>query len=114
MPPSFPVWKKLKTTSRAQLPDLFYRYDSKKSGVYLELTDLVTLHRCDLSKSDLISTATEQNCSIDPSESSQQYHVFVSKLEQSLDSGTNTLARGDGASHGSLLLRTQLSLPKPL
>ena len=107
-------WKQLKTSSKAKRPDLFYNYVVLNSSLSLQLTDLVTLWQCSLSKSDIISEAAEQHCSIDPSESADQLNVFLSKLEQSLKAGKTILANAEGMKGESLFLRTQVALPRPL
>jgi XLF-Cernunnos, XRcc4-like factor, NHEJ component len=102
---------------RNQCPKLFYNYSaSSKGGINLLLTDLISLWRSTLSPEDIISVAAEHRASIDPSESDEQMSIFQTKLGFALEGGKNKLTKAPSteSENGTLLLRTNLDLPKPL
>ena len=115
-------WSLLKTTSskskkQKQCPKLFYNFSaSAKDGIKLLLTDLISLWRCSLPRSKIISSASEKHTSIDPSESTEQMKVFLDKLALALHSGTNKLAKDDNEDTNlrPLVLKSSIDLPKPL
>ncbi len=109
-------WQELTTSSKRECPKLFYNFITSPKGFTLQLTDLIGLWQCSLDKYDVNAEAGRQHTSIDPSESTKQLNVLLSRLRQSLSEGKNKLAKDDGRGHPaqSLALQTTLDLPKPL
>ncbi|RMD39784.1 hypothetical protein DV735_g5347, partial [Chaetothyriales sp. CBS 134920] len=107
-------WKQLQTShSATPLPPLFYTFRASGSGLTLQLTDQTRLWQCSLSKAEINANAAEQQCSIDPSESSEQMTVFLRKIEESLETGKNGVVRRE-SNNENLCLSTRISLPRPL
>ena len=109
-------WQELSTSSKRECPKLFHNFSTSPKGFTLQLTDLIGLWQCSLDKYDITAEAGRQHSSIDPSESTKQLDVLLSKLRQGLSEGKNKLVKDDGRRHPaqSLALQTTLSLPKPL
>ena len=109
-------WQELTTSSKRECPKLFHNFSTSSKGFTLQLTDLIGLWQCSLDKYDIAAEAGRQHSSIDPSESTKQLNVLLSKLQQGLNEGKNKLVKDDGRRHPaqSLALQTTLSLPKPL
>lgn len=107
-------WQELQLPSRRECPKLFYSFSANKDSLTLLLTDLIAIWDCSLDKYDILAEAARQRASIDPSESSAQFEVLLSKLRQSLQDGQNVLVRDKSHASQALLLRTTVKLPKPL
>ena len=107
-------WQELKTLSRRQCPKLFYQFSIKEESFTLLLTDLIGIWETSLDKYDILAAAARQHTSIDPSVSSKQFRVLLSKIRTSLSDGENTITRGVDRSSHTLSLRTTIALPKPL
>ncbi|OAL39804.1 hypothetical protein AYO20_00716 [Fonsecaea nubica] len=107
-------WQELQTTSRRQCPKLFYSFSTEEQSLTLLLTDLISIWECSLDKYDILAAAARQQTSIDPSVSSDQFAVLLSKIRKSLGDGANSLIRGGRANSQTLLLRTRKDLPRPL
>ncbi|KIW81400.1 hypothetical protein Z517_04425 [Fonsecaea pedrosoi CBS 271.37] len=107
-------WQELQTTSRRQCPKLFYSFSTEEQSLTLLLTDLISIWECSLDKYDILAAAARQQTSIDPSVSSDQLGVLLSKIRTSLGDGANSLIRGGRANSRTLLLRTRTDLPRPL
>lgn len=107
-------WQQLTIPGRKQCPKLFYHFSADVDGCELRLTDLMALWRCDLDRYDINAEAERQHASIDPSESTSQLVVLLSKMRQSLQNGDNLLTQDGKKSSQALLLTTTIDLPRPL
>ncbi|KIX08203.1 uncharacterized protein Z518_02859 [Rhinocladiella mackenziei CBS 650.93] len=107
-------WQQLQLPSRRQCPKLFYAFTAQKDSFTLLLTDLISLWSVSLDRDDIITEAARQHASIDPSASTDQFGVLLSRIRESLKEGKNALVREDGRGTDILLLRTTVELPRPL
>ncbi|KEF56768.1 uncharacterized protein A1O9_06958 [Exophiala aquamarina CBS 119918] len=107
-------WQELRLPSRKECPKLFYSFHISKDSFSLLLTDLISIWDCSLDKYDILAEAARQQASIDPSESTHQFGLLLSKLRESLQDDQNTLVRGNSPASQNLLLRTKIGLPRPL
>lgn len=109
-------WQELRLPSREECPKLFYSFHTSKDSFSLFLTDLISLWDCSLDKYDILAEAARQQTSIDPSESTHQFGLLLSKLRESLqdNNGQSVLARDSSHLSQNLLLRTKINLPRPL
>ncbi|EXJ59536.1 uncharacterized protein A1O5_12161 [Cladophialophora psammophila CBS 110553] len=107
-------WQELQTGSRRQCPKLFYSFSTKKESLTLLLTDLISIWECSLDKYDILAAAARQQTSIDPSVSSDQFEILLSKIRKSLSDGENSIIRDGRGNSQALLLRTRIALPRPL
>lgn len=104
-------WQELQALSRRQCPKLFYQYSAKDQSFTLLLTDLISIWETSPDKYDILAAAARQHTSIDPSISSTQFDLLLSKIRKSLSGGRNSIARGNVKSTQSLSLRTTFDLP---
>lgn len=104
-------WQELQTLSRRQCPKLFYQYSTKDQSLTLLLTDLISIWETSPDKYDILAAAARQHTSIDPSISSTQFDLLLSKIRKSLSGGRNSIARGNVRSTQSLSLRTTFDMP---
>lgn len=107
-------WQELRLPSRKECPKLFYSFHISKDSFSLLLTDLISIWDCSLDKYDVLAEAARQQASIDPSESTHQFGLLLSKLRESLQDGRNTLVCDNSPASQNLLLYTNISLPRPL
>ncbi|KAL2426712.1 hypothetical protein ABEF95_012003 [Exophiala dermatitidis] len=109
-------WQELQLPSKRQCPKLFYSLSTENESITLLLTDLIGIWECILDRYDILAEASRQHTSIDPSASSDQFEVLLSKITKSLKDGNNVLLRADGRDGNNqvLRLRTSIQLPKPL
>ncbi|KIW89848.1 uncharacterized protein Z519_09277 [Cladophialophora bantiana CBS 173.52] len=107
-------WQELQTESRRRCPKLFYSFSTKKESLTLLLTDLISIWECSLDKYDILAAAARQQTSIDPSVSSDQFEILLSKIRKSLSDGENSINRDGRGNSQALLLRTKIALPRPL
>ncbi|KAI1609426.1 XRCC4-like factor-domain-containing protein [Exophiala viscosa] len=107
-------WQELQVPSRKQCPKLFYSFTTQDESLTLLVTDLISIWECYLDKYDILSHAARQHASIDPSVSSDQFDILLSKIGKSLKDGDNVLLRQDLRNSQLLLLKTKTDLPKPL
>ncbi|KIW34876.1 uncharacterized protein PV07_01623 [Cladophialophora immunda] len=107
-------WQELQTTSRRQCPKLFYSVSTKEQSLTLLLTDLISIWECSLDRYDILAAAARQQTSIDPSVSTDQFEVLLSKIRKSLGEGENSVIRDGRGNSQTLLLRTRIDLPRPL
>jgi len=107
-------WQELHLPSRKECPKLFYSFRISKDSISLLLTDLISIWDCSLDKYDIFAEAARQQASIDPSESSGQFGLLLSKLRECLQDGHSTLLRDCSPASQGLLLRTNIGLPRPL
>ncbi|KIV81393.1 hypothetical protein PV11_03584 [Exophiala sideris] len=107
-------WQELQVPSRRQCPKLFYSFATQDESLTLLITDLISIWECELDKYDILSHAARQHASIDPSVSSDQFDILLSKIGKSLKDGDNVLLRQDVRNSSLLMLRTKSDLPKPL
>ena len=107
-------WKRLQVTRKQNL--LFYKFDSQSEGLKLQITDIVGIFSCSVSREQLKVHVADQTPSIDPSESDSQYQSFCTKLNESLRHGGNKLKVYDESRDSAVQieLSTTLDLPKPL
>lgn len=115
-PASEEGWQELQLPSRKECPKLFYSLHTSKDSFTLILTDLISIWECSLDKYDILAEAARQQASIDPSESTHQFGLLLSKLRESLQdhNGQNALVRDSNHISRNLLLRTKIDLPRPL
>ncbi|KAJ4520080.1 hypothetical protein HRR83_002041 [Exophiala dermatitidis] len=109
-------WQELQLPSKRQCPKLFYSLSTENESITLLLTDLIGIWECILDRYDILAEASRQHTSIDPSASSDQFEVLLSKITKSLKDGNNVLLRADGRDGNNQVLRlkTSIQLPKPL
>ncbi|KIY02284.1 uncharacterized protein Z520_02422 [Fonsecaea multimorphosa CBS 102226] len=111
-------WQELQTAPRRSCPKLFYSLSTtKEQSLTLLLTDLISIWESSLDRYDILAAAARQQTSIDPSVSSDQFEVLLSKIRKSLRDGENHIVRDGGhggSSQAQLLLRTRIDLPRPL
>lgn len=107
-------WQELQVPSRRQCPKLFYSFFTHEESITLLLTDLISIWESSLDKPEILREAARQHTSIDPSVSTDQFRVLLTKLRKSLKDGENALARGNGSNSQVLLLQTKADLPRPL
>ncbi|KAG9783076.1 hypothetical protein KCU88_g3141, partial [Aureobasidium melanogenum] len=109
-------WQELQLPSKRQCPKLFYSLSTENEFITLLLTDLIGIWECILDRYDILAEASRQHTNIDPSASSDQFEVLLSKITKSLKDGNNVLLRADGRDGNNqvLRLRTSIQLPKPL
>ncbi|KIW70406.1 hypothetical protein PV04_02678 [Phialophora macrospora] len=107
-------WQELQTLSRRQCPKLFYQFSTDQESLTVLLTDLISIWETSLDSYDIKAAAARQRTTVDPSASSRQFEVLLSKLRQSLSDGKNTITRGSGRNSQILHLRTRIDLPHPL
>lgn len=107
-------WQELHLPSRQECPKLFYSFHISEHSFALLLTDLISIWDCSLDKYDILAEAARQQASIDPSESTHQFGVLLSKLREGLQGGQNSLVRDNSHASQNLLLRTNVGLPRPL
>ena len=106
-------WQELQTPSRRQCPKLFYHFSTTEKSFTILLTDLICIWESSLDNYDIVAAASRQRTSIDPS-ATGQLQVLLSKLRKSLQNGENTIMRGTVRDVKTLLLRTEIALPRPL
>lgn len=107
-------WHELQIPSRQQCPKLFYSFSTSEDSFIFLLTDLISIWDCSLDKAGILGEAARQHTSVDPSVSSDQFQVLLSKLRKGLNDGNNTLVRDTGGNSQTLLLWTSINLPHPL
>ncbi|EXJ87132.1 hypothetical protein A1O3_04090 [Capronia epimyces CBS 606.96] len=107
-------WQELQLPSRRQCPKLFYSLMTQNESIKLLLTDLISIWECSLDRYDILAEASRQHTSIDPSASSDQLAVLLSKIAKSLSDGRNVLVRANERGGHALRLKTSIDLPKPL
>jgi hypothetical protein len=107
-------WQELKTSLRRQCPKLFYQLSTREESLILLLTDLIGIWETSLDRYDILAAAARQHTSIDPSVSSKQFGVLLSKIGTSLTSGENSIIRGTDRNSQTLMLHTKSDLPRPL
>ncbi|EXJ83305.1 hypothetical protein A1O1_06924 [Capronia coronata CBS 617.96] len=107
-------WQELQLPSRRQCPKLFYSLSTESDSITLLLTDLICIWECSLDRYDIVAEASCQHTSIDPSASSDQFDVLLSKIGKSLKDGQNVLVRTNERDGYVLRLKTSVDLPKPL
>lgn len=107
-------WQELRLPSRRQCPKLFYLLSTQNELLTLLLTDLIGIWECSLDRYDILAEASRQHTSIDPSGSSDQFEVLLSKITKSLKDGKNVLVRSNERDRHVLRLKTSIDLPKPL
>lgn len=107
-------WQELQVPSRRQCPKLFYSFTTQDESLTLLLTDLISIWECYLDKYDILGHAARQHASIDPSVSSAQFDILLSKIGKSLKDGNNVLLRQEVRNSQQLILKTRSDLPKPL
>lgn len=107
-------WQELNLPSRKECPKLFYSFHISKDSFALRLTDLISIWECSLDKYGILAEAARQQATIDPSESTHQFGVLLSKLRESLQGGQNSLVRDNSHVSQNLSLRTNVCLPRPL
>lgn len=81
-------WKALSLSSRYPLLWLKFHLDGKM--ISFELTDLNRIWGMHMSKAELVQSASDQGCSIDPSDDDGQYEQFLSKTKSALDGEKKT------------------------
>ncbi|KIW19059.1 hypothetical protein PV08_03349 [Exophiala spinifera] len=107
-------WQELQEPSRKQCPKLFYNLNTDGECLNLLMTDLISVWESSLDKYDIIGEAARQHTSIDPSVSSDQFDVLLTKIAKSLKDGENVLSKQVIRNSQVLILSTKLDLPKPL
>jgi len=106
-------WKHLRQND-AQLPSLLVKASFSKNGYSIRLTDLSRVWAEELSKAEIITRARARNCSIDPGEDTEQYEIFVEKLQSALQQQGNTTLALSTTKNGNLKLYLEAPLPSPL
>jgi hypothetical protein len=106
-------WKHLRQ-SDTQLPSLLVKASFSKNGYSIRLTDLSRVWAEELDKAEIITRARARNCSIDPGEDSEQYEIFVEKLQNALQQHGNTTLALSTSKNGNLKLHLGAPLPSPL
>lgn len=116
--PTASQWSPLKCKNTPDGVQLYYDFSNSATGLSVAVTDLCSIWDTSLSREGVERTAREQNCSIDPAESTTQLRTLLNKLKQSLLEGRNDIGHNeyhfDGVMHFQLSLRTSLKLPAPL
>lgn len=107
-------WQELQVPSRRQCPKLFYSLNIEDESLTLLMTDLISVWEKSLDKYDIIGESARQRTSIDPSVSSDQFEVLLTKIAKSLKDGENVLSKPGDQDSQALLLKTKIDLPKPL
>jgi XLF-Cernunnos, XRcc4-like factor, NHEJ component len=107
-------WLRLPLGKTKNVPHLFYNFATTTTGFRLLITDLVSLWSCTLERNEIIEEARNQQCSIDPSESSAQFKTLISKFHKSLRDGENALANSRTKGERNFELQTSIDLPAPL
>lgn len=106
-------WKHLRQ-SDTQLPSLLVKASFSRNGYSIRLTDLSRVWAEELDKAEIITRARARNCSIDPGEDSEQYEIFIEKLQNALQQHGNTTLALSTSKNGNLKLHLQSPLPSPL
>jgi hypothetical protein len=106
-------WKHLRQND-AQLPSLLVKASFSKNGYSICLTDLSRVWAEELNKPEVITRARARNCSIDPGEDTEQYEIFVEKLQSALQQHGNTTLALSTTKNGNLKLHLEAPLPSPL
>jgi hypothetical protein len=110
-------WEKLPVVSHAALPILLYRFLTTTDSYELYITDLIHLWSEKLSRRDIIHRANVEETSIDPGEDTDQYKVFLDKLQEAFTGSKNSevsLKSGVGKKFNNLEIITTTDLPAPL
>ncbi|KAF2723510.1 XLF-domain-containing protein [Polychaeton citri CBS 116435] len=96
-------------------PPLFMKFNISKSGYSVHLTDLNRVWTEALSRREVIRRAVIDACSVDPTESDDQYGILLEKINDALIQAPKTrLSICKRENDGQLLLRLTAVLPKPL
>lgn len=98
----------------ANLPPLFLKAAFNKDGYSVHLTDLSRIWTESLEKKTIISQASRQDCSIDPSEDGEQFRIFLDSVRGALEQNEKTSLALTTVKGGHLRLRVETPLPAPL
>lgn len=96
------------------IPPLFVKATFNKHGYSIHLTDLSRIWTESLKKKAIISQASRQDCSIDPSEDDEQFRIFLDSVRSALEQNDKTSLALTTAKDGHLRLRLETPLPAPL
>lgn len=106
-------WGRLRCESD-ELPPLHVKATFSDKGYTIRLTDLSHVWGETLSKKEIFERARRWNCSVDPSEDNEQFHIFLEKLKSALSQDSETSAALSAANDGKLRLHLEAPLPSPL
>ncbi|KAK4987834.1 hypothetical protein LTR66_007499 [Elasticomyces elasticus] len=111
---SVSAWVPLKVAN-AFVPTLLVKHCFGIDGYTVYLTDLGFLWKEDLDVDDVTQRASDEDCSIDPSENTDQFQILLDKIKAAVngDRGTKLSIHADG-NGPDLTLRASAPLPLPL
>ncbi|MCJ1464946.1 hypothetical protein MMC07_003561 [Pseudocyphellaria aurata] len=107
-------WKPLHSNFRPHLPSLLIKYDFKNSHYKIFLTDLNYIWTEALERRQIVKRALNVDTSIDPSESTDQFHLLLRNIQKSLDGEEGTklsMSKTEKPKQVHLHLVTQLPAP---
>ena len=112
---TIPYWRVL-NAGVENAPKLLVQAQFGDSGYEIELTDLSHIWRENVTKEDIIQRAADTGSSIDPGQDTEQYWIFLSKIESALNTENGTALSLLAANNDGAVLTMDLSakLPHPL
>ncbi|MCJ1425128.1 hypothetical protein MMC29_003016 [Sticta canariensis] len=108
-------WKPLHLSLGPHVPSLLVKYDFEQSKYKVFLTDLTYIWTETLERKQIVKRALDVDTSIDPSESTDQFHLLLRNIQKSLDGEEGTkLSLSSVEKSKQLNLHVVTQLPTPL
>lgn len=110
-------WKRLALTNNETCPPLLFRFETSSKGYEILLTDLAHIWSESLNYKQILSRASKEEASIDPSQDEDQYSVLLQKIGDALrssDTGSYASLIGNETRGQGMELVTTTKLPAPL
>lgn len=108
-------WKPLQSNSSPHVPSLLVKYDFEESQYRIFLTDLNYIWTEALERRQIVKRALNVDTSIDPSESTEQFHLLLRNIQKSLDGEEGTkLSMSKIEKSKQVNLHAVTQLPTPL
>lgn len=107
-------WKPLQSKFSPRVPCLLIKYHFEQSQYKIFLTDFTYIWTETLDRRQIIRRALDVDTSIDPSESTDQFHLLLRNIQKSLDGEEGTklsMSRVEKSKQLNLHLVTQLPTP---
>lgn len=107
-------WKPLRSNFSPQVPSLLIKYDFEQSQYKVFLTDLTYIWMEALERRQIVKRALNVDTSIDPSESTDQFHLLLRNIQKSLDGEEGTklsVSRVEKSKQLNVHVVTQLPAP---